>query len=64
MFITLRLRNLYKADEEEYRSVILSSEVSADDRLDQMRKRVTELKAVREKDRKAVVEKKLEQQWR
>jgi hypothetical protein len=55
---------LYKADEEEYRSILLSSEVSPDARLEQMRKRVSELKEIREKDRKAVVEKKLEQQWR
>jgi hypothetical protein len=59
-----RLRILFKEDEKQYRSMLLASEVSADDRLDQMRKRVGELKKIRENDRKAVVEEKLEQQWR
>ncbi|KAK6099142.1 hypothetical protein MT418_000595 [Batrachochytrium dendrobatidis] len=59
-----RLRQLFADDEETYRSYLLSKQETRESRVDTMRKRVSELREQRERERKSVVEEKLMQRWR
>lgn len=58
------LRDLIESDNERYRTALLNQEESNEARINAMRKRMTELRDIRLKERQAVVEAKLEQQWR
>src|SRR4051812_46865374 len=58
------LRQLYEKDEQKYRLELMKQEGSSESRRDIMRKRIAELREVRERDRKVVVEQKLDKQWR
>ncbi len=59
-----RLRKLFEQDQIRYREMLMETETSQESRISTMRKRMHELREARERDRKAVVEAKLEQQWR
>ena len=60
----IRLRDLLRQDEEQYRHELACKEETRESRIDAMRARMNELKAEREKERKAIVDKKLMQRWR
>jgi hypothetical protein len=53
-----------KQDEETYRAELQNQEGKKEDRIAMMRNRMNELKEIRERERKVVVQEKLDQQWR
>ncbi|KAJ3321783.1 ubiquinol-cytochrome c reductase core subunit 1 [Boothiomyces sp. JEL0866] len=59
-----KLRQLFAQDEINYRQALLKKEGTNESRIKVMRERMTELRLVRENERKAVVKEKLDQQWR
>ncbi|KAH6579917.1 hypothetical protein BASA50_002175 [Batrachochytrium salamandrivorans] len=59
-----RLRQLFSDDEERYRQCFIAKEETRESRVDAMRARMMELRELREREHKAVVEDKLMQRWR
>ena len=62
MFV--RLKDLFDSDQQLYRSELFHAEHSKESRIEEMRSRVKELREEREKERKEIVEAKMQQKWR